>query len=188
MKFVFSCLLVAAVLLASCSTLEVSTDYNPGFNFASLKTYEWLPQENPATSDIRINNSLINDRVTAAVENNLDAKGFRKATEGTPDFYVTWLGAIDQKMRIDTINQYYGSYGYGGCCWPGYARTYISEYEEGTLIIDILNPVDHKLLWRGTGRDYIREMQTPEEITRNINEVVVKILAGFPPGKSAPYR
>jgi hypothetical protein len=174
-------------LLSACSTLLVSTDYDPDYNFSSLKTYGWLAMKRPAATDIRISNTLIEDRVRAAIEHELDGRGYRKLTGETPDFYVAWLGGIDRKLRVDTIDRYYdpfrdGSF-YGGY-WPGYPRTYVREYEEGTLIIDFLDPATHKLIWRGTGSDYIEPGETPEQITATINNAVNKILAGFPPGKA----
>lgn len=178
-------LCVVSLFVVSCATLQVAVDYNPDFDFGSIGTYAWLPHESPPGTDLRINNALINDRVVAAVDARLEAKGYRKTDTGTPDVYVTWLGAIDRRLRVDTINDYYGPYWYGsrGCCWGGSQRTFISEYEEGTLIVDVLNAVDRKLVWRGTGSDYIRTMKTPEETTRNINAAIAGILADFPPGR-----
>jgi len=182
----FRCVTYAlSFVLASCATLQVSVDYNPDFDFGTITTYAWLPREMPPGTDVRINNALLNDRVVAAVDARLDAKGYRKVDSGTPDVYVTWLGAIDRKLRVDTINDYYGSYWHGsyGCCWGDASRTYVSEYEEGTLIIDILSAADHKLVWRGTGSDYIRATKSPEETTRNINAAIDGILKEFPPGR-----
>jgi hypothetical protein len=178
------------LFLASCATLQVAVDYNPDFDFGSIGTYAWLPHESLPGADFRINNALINDRVVAAVDARLDAKGYRKIDAGTPDVYVTWLGAIDRRIRVDTINNYYGPYWYGsrGCCRGGPWRTLVSEYEEGTLIIDLLNAVDRKLVWRGTGKDYIRMMRSPEETTRNIHAAVDGILADFPPGRPVTPR
>lgn len=174
---------VLSLLAVSCTTLQVTVDYNPDFDFGDISSYAWLPNDAPAGTDFRVNNALVNDRVVAAVDARLEAKGYRKIDSGTPDVYVSWLGAIDRKLRVDTINNYYGTYGHGrhGCCWGGPQRTIISEYDEGTLIIDVLNGADHKLVWRGTGSDYIRATKSPEETTRNINAAVTGILENFPP-------
>lgn len=181
---------VLSLFVVSCATLQVAVDYNPDFDFSSISTYAWLPHESPPGTDLRINNALIDDRVVAAVDARLEATGYHRIDAGTPDVYVTWLGAIDRKLRVDTINNYYGSYWYRsrGCCWGGAQRTFISEYEEGTLIIDVLNAVDRKLVWRGTGRDYLRTMKSPEETTRNINAAIAGILAEFPPGRPVMHK
>jgi hypothetical protein len=57
----------------------------------------------------------------------------------------------------------------------------ITEYEQGTLVLDIVERRSKKLVWRGTARATLLENPTPERSTARINEAVRKILAGFPP-------
>jgi hypothetical protein len=176
-----------ALLLAACSTLQVSTDYDPDYDFSSLRTYGWFKMERPPGTDVRISNTLIEDRVRKAIEHELDAKGYRKVTDEAPDYYVAWLGGIDTKLRVDTVESYYDPFWGGvpqGGYWPGYQRTFAREYKEGTLIIDFLNPATHNLIWRGTGSDYLEPNTSLEQMTATINNAVHKILAGFPPGKA----
>lgn len=174
------------LLLAGCSTLNVRTDYEPDYDFASLKTYAWLQGKVPST-DIRINNSLIINRVIKAINRELQAKGYTLVAEDKADFYVNWFGGIQEKIRQETINTYYGGIGYGygpwtyGGFWPAYSQTYNVEYQEGTLIIDIADSKSKKLVWRGTGQDYVEDQDTPEKITKGINETVASILSKFPP-------
>ena len=53
----------------------------------------------------------------------------------------------------------------------------------GTLIIDILDPVKHKLIWRGSGSKMISGESSPEKTTKKMNEAVTAILKDFPPAK-----
>jgi hypothetical protein len=177
-------------LLTGCSTLTVQTDYEPQYDFSALKTYAWLDTPAPS-NDIRVNNSLIINRVVAAVNNDLKSKGYQLTDKDKADFYVNWFGGIENKIRQETINTFYGGLGYGygawgyGGFWPGYSQTYDVEYQEGTLIIDIADSKSKQLIWRGTGRDYVEEKDTPEKITEGINQSVSKILSSFPPGSKA---
>ena len=175
--------------LAACSTLNVQTDYDTGYDFSTLKTYAWLEGAAPS-DDIRINNSLIINRVVNAVNNNLQSKGYVLTDAGKADFYVNWFGGIENRIRQETIDTYYGhlgyrsdNWGYRGY-WPGHIRTYTFEYQQGTLIIDIADNRNKQLLWRGTGRKYLEENETPEEITAGINQLVTGILENFPPGSN----
>jgi len=177
-------------LLAGCSTLTVKTDYEPQYDFSALKTYAWLEGEAPS-NDIRVNNSLIINRVVDAVNNDLQSKGYQLVEKDKADFYVNWFGGIENKIRRETINHYYGGMGYGygawgyGGYWPGYSQTYDVEYQEGSLIIDIADSKDKQLIWRGTGQDYVEDNETPEKITAGINQTVTKILGTFPPKPKA---
>ena len=174
-------------LLTACSTLTVRTDYDTNYDFSALGSYAWLEGKAPS-NDIRINNSLIINRVVNAVNTNLQSKGYELVEKDKADFYVNWFGGIENKIRQETINTYYGYLGYDSDTWgyrgywPGYARTYSYEYQEGTLIIDIADSKSKQLIWRGTGREYLEEKETPEEITDNINQTVSGILSSFPPG------
>lgn len=147
--------LVAAFLFFSsaCSTISVNTDYNPAYDFSTLKSYAWLDNGQAPGSDARVNNALIIERVRSAVDRTLAAKGYVKTEKASPDFMVSWLGAIDKKLQVDTIEHFYSPYGYGSLSrdpfWSAsMPTTRVHEYEMGTLIIDILDPVQHKLIWR----------------------------------------
>ena len=176
------------VLLTGCSTLTVQTDYDTGYDFSALKTYAWLEGKAPS-NDIRINNSLIINRVVKAVNDRLQDKGYVLVDKDKADFYVTWFGGIENRIQQETINTWYGYLGYNTATWryrdfwPGYSRTYTYEYQEGTLIIDITDSRSKQLIWRGTARDYIDKQDTPEQITAGINRAVAEILARFPPGR-----
>lgn len=175
-------------LLTGCTTLTVQTDYDTAYNFSTLKTYAWLDGKAPS-DDIRINNSLIINRVVNAVNHTLQSKGYTLvASKDRADFYVNWFGSIENKIQQESINAYYGQLdynsafgGYNGY-WPGYFRTYTYEYQQGTLILDIADSKSKQLIWRGTGENYIDKTKTPGQITKRINQTVAAILKNFPPG------
>ena len=183
---------IAFFLLAfcsACSSIRVSADFNPAYDFTKLRTYAWLDDKAPS-SDVRINNDLIIERVRSAVERNLEAKGYVKSTSGASvDFEVSWFGVINRKLQVSTIDHFYGPYGYGALgadpfrtgASVGMRTTTASEYEEGTLIVDILDPREHKLIWRGSGTERLEEKENPAAATQGINDAMDAILAGFPP-------
>ena len=184
----FGFIAVLLVICGACSTLSVNTDFNPSYDFTQLKTYAWLDNGPLPSCDARINNDLVIDRIRAAVERTLAAKGYVKTENGAADFMVSWFGAIDKKIQLQSIDHYYSPYGYGALYrdpfWGGGMRTTTAiEYEEGTLVVDILDPVQHKLMWRGTGIDRLSGNKNPEEVTRNINTAIAAILADFPPSQ-----
>lgn len=54
------------------------------------------------------------------------------------------------------------------------------EYEVGTLVVDILDHKQHKLIWRSTGKDRVKSKKDPEAVTRGINEAISAIMKDFP--------
>ncbi len=183
-NFAFAALLF--FFCGACSTVSVNTDFNPDYDFTKFHTYAWLDNEDAPSSDTRINNDLVTDRVRSAVETALAARGFLKTDASSADFRVSWHGAIQKKLQVDSIDHFYSPYGYGSLYRDPFvgARTRnstVREYEEGTLIIDILDPVQHKLIWRGSGSDRLSSNPDPEKAGTRINEAVAIILKDFPP-------
>jgi len=178
--------MLAAVLIAGCSTIQVKSSYNPKTDFSGLKTYSWLRDNDKPSDDERINNELVVEAVRAAVEKDLQAKGFQKNVTGQPDFVITWFGAIEQKIRTENIDHFYARYGYGALYRDPYWNTQpttveVGEYEQGSLIFDFLDPKGHELIWRGVGSDRIKEGQSDTQVKNNISAAVTQILANFPP-------
>ena len=57
----------ASALLAGCSSVSVTRDYDVDVDFSGFKTYAWQHSEQPQTGNPRIDNDLIDERVRAAV-------------------------------------------------------------------------------------------------------------------------
>ena len=184
-------LLVACAMLAGCSTLEVRYDYDPKADFAGLKTYDWLEEPKKPTGDPRIDdNTILKSRVHTAVDSALAAQGFRQV-ETDPDFLVAYHVSLDRRQSVQTLNSYYGygpgwGYGYGAYYRPGYwagpPETYVYEYEEGTLILDIVDPETKELIWRGSAQDEVSFKSSPEKDQKQLDQAVTKMLENFPPG------
>jgi hypothetical protein len=171
---------VGAALLA-CSTVNVHYDYDPSVDFSGFHTYAWLPQpESAGPADPRLDNPLLDARIRRSVDSRLAQAGYRKVEEQAPDFQVAYHVGIASKVDVDTIYHGYGRVGWAG---GGWADTVVREYEEGTLLIDFLDPMDGQLVWRGTGQTRLEQGgdPSPEEREKGVDEVVSKILAGFPP-------
>ena len=183
-------LLVLTTTVVGCSTMEISYDYDPKADFKGLETYDWLNEPQKPTGDPRIDgNTILETRIHEAVDTGLAARGFRKVASD-PDFLVAYHVSLDRRQSVQTLNSYYGygpgwGYGYGASyrpgVWAGAPETYVYEYEEGTLILDIVNPENKELMWRGSAQDEVHFKSTPEKDQAQLNEAVQKMLEKFPP-------
>ena len=179
-----------AALAAGCSSMEVNYDFDPKANFSGLKTYSWLDKPQKLTGDPRIDgNTILEDRIHEAVDRGLAARGFRKVT-ADPDFLVAYHVSLDKRQSVQTLNSYYGygpgwGYGYGAAYRPGFwagpPDTYVYEYEQGTLILDIVHPGNKALMWRGSAQDEVHFKSSPEKDQKQLDEAVHKMLEHFPP-------
>lgn len=174
------------ILLAAlaCSTLSVSVDYDPDQNFSGYHTYAWLPDTPEATGHPRLDSPMVQERVRKGIDRALAAKGFTLTAE-KPDFYVTYQLAVDRKLDVRTIDQgFYGRYGYR----VSMPETTVSQYDEGSLIIDVADARAKKVVWRGVGSKRLRSTsgtQDPAELQQRVFQVVDEVLAGFPPKKKS---
>lgn len=178
------------LLISGCSTIRVDSDYARGSEFSSLKTYAWASDSQPKTGDLRIDNTLIDSRVRSAVDETLAAGGYQKISSGTPDFLVVYRLSIEGKLDVTTIeapvvapNIQYGRLSIPAMGYSQYYgdQTFVTEYEEGTLLIDFVDPSSQKLMWRGSAKGTVKEKAKPEQREARIREAVSKILAQFPP-------
>ncbi len=176
--------IVLVVIALGCSGVQVSQDYAPGANLTALRTYRWKSPTQEKTGDPRIDNPLRNERIRAAVDGQLAGKGFVKANDEDPDFLVQYQNLLRRKIESagtsGGVGFGLGSYGRHGTIAIGTGND-VREYDEGSLVIDFLDPGSDDLLWRGSGNQRYREYKDPEKATRDINTLVENILKQFPP-------
>ncbi len=176
------------VLLAGCSSLQVSTDYDPGVDFSQYKTFGWPGGERPP-DDALARNPLVAKRIEASIARALEAKGFTMLEDGMPDIVIITHAGVQEKMQVTNYSTgYYGGYGgYGGYGmrdpwgYGGGTRTDVSYYDEATRVIDFIDTETKELAWRGMGTKILGNTSDPEKVQANVDKVVDKMLAGFPP-------
>ena len=170
--------LLSFMVMASCATVSVTSDYDQSARFDDLKTYAWMTV-NEEPENTRVNNTLVMSRIHDAIDRQLNRKGYQN-TPQNPDFFVAYHASVDEKTQIHSIPYYGGGvgvYGFGAV----HTNVYQTRYEEGTLIVDIFNSEGKKLLWRGIAKGTVDRQGDPETKTKRINEAVEKILDRFPP-------
>jgi len=184
MQLKFGILLIG-LLVISCVPVQVETEVDPAMDFSNMKIFSWLKTEASPGNDVRVNNPELDVLVRAAVEKDLQGKGFVKGDNG--DFLVNWLGAIESKVRVESVQHFYSGYGYQTLSKPMAGKIAegdsVTSYEEGTIVIDILDPQKHKILWRGTGTRRLLQDMDEDQVSGYVNLSVRDILKGFPLGK-----
>jgi len=173
--------LVVVMLLGACTSLRVASDFDKDANFKSYKTYNFYEK---GLEKLEVN-GLDKKRMMAAVDAEMQAKGFTKAAK--PDLFVNLI--VVKRERTDVYdNGFYspwgwrGGWGWGwGPFWGGGMRT-IDRYQEGLFVIDFLDPKTKMHVWHGRGDGFnLDSFKNREE---RINEGVKEILAQYPPHSS----
>ena len=166
-------LMAPAVIVAQ----KTSYDYEKSANFAAFKTYGHK-QGTP------VGQQLIDDRIVAALDTQLAAKGLSKAA-ADPDLFVVYHMAFDKEKDISTYSSGYGGgYGAYGWGWGGMGGTTSTQVRDiliGSLVVDLADAKKGQLVWRGMGVKEVDTQANPEKRDKSINKAVEKIFKNYPP-------
>ena len=168
------------LVVCACGGIQVNSDYNPDTDFTSFRTFAWA--EGSGSLDDPRMTDLVDQRFRRAVESELVSRGMEKTPSGEPDVFVGYQIALDDRVDYQTINTYYGgAWGYRGV-YGGVVgtQTTATEYTVGTLVIDVYDARQRELVWRGSGEGKVSQARNPEESQERINQVVTRIMQGFP--------
>lgn len=175
MKILKLLFLLCLVILTSCSSVRVVSDYDTKVDFTSYKTFAFYKKgiDKASVSD------LDKKRIMRAVEAELVAKGFSKSVN--PDILISIFTKSREQVNVSDNNIGIG-WGWGYNPWF-YGRTNINinQYTEGTLFIDFIDKNTNELIWQGIGSGAMK-MSNIEKKEERINEFVYKIISTYPPG------
>lgn len=168
--------LLFALVLTSCSSVKVATDYDQNVNFNQYQTFAFFK---PGIDKADISD-LDKKRILRAIEAELQQKGLTKSEN--PDMLVSIFTKTRENINIYNNNYAYG-YGWGWHPWYwGSGYNTVSSTTEGTLYIDLIDAEKKELVWQGMGTAALaREVDRKQE---RINEIVEEILEKYPPGRN----
>ncbi|MFN3405415.1 MAG: DUF4136 domain-containing protein [Cytophagaceae bacterium] len=186
---------VMVVMVAAACGRRVHTSASPRLDLAQYKTYAWLPdnqgenqqQTEDGMSDVYVND-IMREHLRNQVNQELQAKGYRINTEN-PDFLVSLKTFTERRRAVAGFPVYsglyygqYGTFGYPGFYSPfmyhhPFAYQYSSyDYIDGTLVLDIIDRENKKLVWRGwtEGRE-IRPRRVQRELSKDLDKILDEI-------------
>ncbi len=175
----FAPLLVIA--LSGCSSTDVVTDYNPRADFSR---YERYTIADGSGADKAVSPFIV-DNVKESLQRQLKAGLYKQADDATkPDFLVRYYIAeaaetIDRSPRLGLgFGSFGGNFGVGTSVGVPLGKDKINRNIQ--IIIDLLNPADKKLTWRGS---LVIELddRDPKVNANTIERAVTEIWSQFPP-------
>jgi len=175
LTFVFTA--VAALALAGCATMNVSSHIERNVTFSEYTTYDWGPPDNLPVGDPRLdNNAFFKDHLQGAVEKQLARKGYERAVTGQPDLLIHYHASVNQKLDVYEVDSRYG-YCYGNC------QPQIVDFELGTLMVDIVDSKTNKVVWRGWAQDAMNGIIDDQvRLEKQVDEGVTKMMLMLPRG------
>ena len=187
-KLVFL-LMLSTLILSACSSYNFHSVSNGKVDISKYQTYAWVPVSQSKTSDY-YENDIAEDKFINAVNTELNARGF-KVNNRNPDLLIRYTAVVDNKSRVISDPVYYQpapryiprrGYYRGRAFYyyqyyrpfPVYAGTETRkvEFEEGNIVIDLIDRNSSKVIWRGVAKG---EVNNPEKAVNDIPKVVGKI-------------
>jgi hypothetical protein len=141
-----------------------------GVDFARYRTYNWGPADALPTGDPRLDgNPFFKDYLQGAVERHLAMRGLQLVAADAPaDLLIHYHASVTQRIRIDEST------------FSSTNQT-VSEYEEGTIVLDIMDARTNKIIWRGWAQENLEAfVEDQERMRRHIDEAVARMMKAFP--------
>jgi hypothetical protein len=171
--------LLLLLILGGCSTYTTNADYDTSVDFSKYRTWSWFTGPRPSGPG---SDQLIENRIRSSIEAELPLRGLAKGAEGATDLMVSFNLSIAQRIEVTPTT---ATVGYGwGHGYVGYSTgNDVRTYDEGTLIIDLIDAKTKSLVWRGTAQATVYRDTTPDERTARVRGAVQAILDHYPPIK-----
>ena len=178
-------ILLLLSLLAACTTpIEAVTDHDTRYDFSKVRSIAIQPFNRTDPGSVRISDMQV-ARVDEALAE-LRQKGFAVVEENSEaDLYLTWHLVTQEKTDVRTYN----SISYYNCwrCGPAVSDVSVRQYTEGTLIVDLIDPLRNQSVWRSIIQSRLQSQPDPGKLEERRREAAQAIFAGFPPqGLVAP--
>jgi hypothetical protein len=176
--------IISFLIISACSGIPVSQDFEQGFDFSSLKTFAWDANEDNQWG-VADSNELVDRRIRSAIDNTLTARQYSQVNAAEADFLLLYNVVVEQRISSSNVSggvsvgrSSRGRHGSIGISTGSQVRT----YEQGTMLIDVIDVARDKLVWRGTSAQALPDLSDPQRLTDHINATVAAILEQFPPG------
>ncbi len=144
-------------LISGCMGVKSRSAINAETDFTALKTYAWMSglQE-------KFYNPVYADYYMDAMNSQLTSKGFKLETEN-PDFLIRTHHTKEHTEKTKTIS------------------SVEVEFHKGMIAMEFLDAKSGKVIYGGVAETYLSEESKPNEVKKDIDEVVENLIKGFPP-------
>ena len=164
-------------------------------------TFAWktVPPQTSQEMAVGIDNPIFRQRVETAFNAAMTAKGYRQVADAaSADLVLAYRVGVQQKSQLEATTVggggYYGGMGMcggfgcgGGWGWGYYGppQTSVTQinYNEGGLMLDVMNAKTDTLEWRSL---YKNRVNSGDATQANLDAIATRVLASLPNAGGAP--
>ena len=185
--FVVVAVLALAVAVVQAG-VKVRAEFDKEYDFSKARTFGWHPdgagevkllmREGGDPEQIR---ARWEPTIKDAVEREMTKRGLAAATSGVPDLYLNYYFLSGPNSEAQTRGQFIGAVPPWGLPDFEMTTTSLKIFEQGTLILDIIDGPKRQIVWRGIAEAEVDRQRTPVEREKRLREAVVELLKKYPP-------
>ena len=171
-----ACIGLALAGSACHHSIKVQTVAAPNAQFAGRRTFRILEPQYRGTVALASNDPMLVNSITYqalhdAIRREFEARGYVYSPQRA-DLDVAVYAMARPVTDIRTFD-----YGY---TWRRFPRQYVDvvQYDQGTVIVDAIDPATHELLWRGQGTAKVDA--DPNEYIEVARKAVHEIVEKYP--------
>ena len=179
----FAITFVVVMLVAACAAPqpEIRSDYDRTVDFSRYRSFNFMESAGRRTDGDY--GTLLGQRIRTAVEQEMVARGYVKDAE--PDLLINFsvtVKSVQEVTQVPTAGPPRSYYYRGGYyrTWPAYSyETWVREYDEGTLLIDIVDARRGQLVWEAAGTGRLKQ-DLSEDIEARVRRAVGLLFQRYP--------
>ena len=162
---------VVAAVTVACAPVMVTSFTDPDVQVTRYRTYGWETVEGGVPGDPRLdNNPIFHDYVHGAIDRHLRSRGY-ELTALVPDLRVHYHASATQRIYIN------GTEPTKETC----RDCAVQVYDEGTVLIDLVDSRTGALVWRGSAQtDIAGSVDDQTQMEKTLERVVERILRELP--------
>jgi hypothetical protein len=153
-------ILGAAIAVCAAGALaaqdKVDTEFDPAVDFTGFKTFSFVPAANMAMSGT-LKDPELRERIRNFIGGGLESRGLTEVPRDQKhDLAIRFWAAVQNKKSVEVnlaADPYWTAWGGYPPYWTGawaysYEEYVVRNYQEGTLVADLIDPVSKELVWR----------------------------------------
>jgi len=186
---IISIALLAAIILSSCTSLKVTSNFDKELDISKSKTfsfYGWTEVNDMIDIDKQV--------IEKAFTNELNQRGLIYKELGG-DINILFFVVVDKESTSNRYNSYFGPYGYAMPTWGwgvGYGYGYgngnasagvphsENQFYKGTVVCSAFDNTSKKLAWQGV---VVKAIKKNNPKRADIPKIVEKLMNNFPIAK-----
>ncbi|MDQ1245344.1 MAG: hypothetical protein QG565_1685 [Campylobacterota bacterium] len=188
------------IFIGGCSTAEIQVDYDPEYKFSSVNSFSVVYTNQNDGKDFS------RDRISKLLSTYMQEKGYKSVEKSKADFYIIMHLDVQKKSQIETNYETIGirpaPYIYLGATRPPVGvypplrttgmiamepdvrvTTRTHEYEDGSLVVEIFDVKENRVVWQGSAKDRLSTGYSQEEKSEYMNKVISELFKDFPAKK-----